>query len=32
MAHKQVKVPMPTSVPLKILEVEVALDRVVGMV
>jgi len=32
MAHKQMKVPMPASVPLKILEVEAALDRVVGMV
>ncbi len=32
MAHEQVKVPMLASVPLKILEVEVTLDRVVGMV
>ncbi len=32
MAHEQVKVPMLASVPLKILEVEAAFDRVVGMV
>jgi hypothetical protein len=31
-SHELIKVPMLASVPLKILEVETTLDRVVGMV